>query len=77
ADFEFHLAIARATRNPHFPRFLEAVIESINFDLVLKHRQSARGYSTYLKKINKEHAAILAAITQGDAKAAKAALIVH
>lgn len=77
ADFEFHLAIARATRNPHFPSFLEAVIESINFELVLKHRQSARGYSTYLKKINKEHAAILAAITQGDAKAAKAALIVH
>ncbi|RWX04268.1 FadR family transcriptional regulator [Rhizobium leguminosarum] len=77
ADFEFHLAIARATRNPHFPSFLEAVIESINFDLVLKHRQSARGYSTYLKKINKEHAAILAAITQGDAKAAKAALIAH
>ncbi|WP_152971101.1 FadR/GntR family transcriptional regulator, partial [Rhizobium ecuadorense] len=57
ADFEFHLAIARATRNPHFPSFLEAVIESINFDLVLKHRQSARSYSTYLKKINKEHAA--------------------
>ncbi|WP_027686583.1 FadR/GntR family transcriptional regulator [Rhizobium leguminosarum] len=77
ADFEFHLAIARATRNPHFPSFLEAVIESINFDLVLKHRRSARGYSTYLKKINKEHAAILAAITQGDAKAAKTALIAH
>ncbi|MBB3612486.1 DNA-binding FadR family transcriptional regulator [Rhizobium sp. BK602] len=77
ADFEFHLAIARATRNPHFPSFLEAVIESINFDLVLKHRQSARAYNSYLKKINKEHAAILAAITQGDAKAAKSALAAH
>lgn len=77
ADFEFHLAIARATRNPHFPSFLEAVMESINFDLLLKHRQSARGYSGYLKKINKEHAAILAAITQGDVKAAKNALITH
>ncbi|WP_049732568.1 hypothetical protein [Rhizobium ecuadorense] len=38
---------------------------------------SARGYSTYLKKINKEHAAILAAITRGNAKVAKNALIAH
>lgn len=50
ADFEFHLAIARATRNPDFPNFLEAVMESINFELVLKHRQSSRDYRTYLKK---------------------------
>lgn len=76
ADFEFHLAIARATRNPHFPNFLEAVMGEINFDLVLKHRQSART-KAYLKKINREHAAILAAITQGDAKAAKQALVAH
>lgn len=77
ADFEFHLAIARATRNPHFPSFLEAVMGEINFDLTLKHKQSSRAYKTYLKKVNKEHSAILAAITQGDAKAAKNALIQH
>lgn len=77
ADFEFHLAIAKATRNPHFPRFLEAVIGEISFDLVLKHRQSARTYQSYLKKINKEHAAIMSAITQGDVKAAKNALAQH
>jgi len=77
ADYEFHLAIAKATRNPHFPRFLEAVMGEINFDLVLKHSQSDRSYNAYLKKINKEHAAILAAITQGDAKAAKNALASH
>lgn len=77
ADFEFHLAIAKATRNPHFPLFLEAVISEISFDLVLKHRQSARTYQSYLKKINKEHAAIMSAITQGDVKAAKNALAQH
>ncbi|MDQ0318286.1 DNA-binding FadR family transcriptional regulator [Pararhizobium capsulatum DSM 1112] len=77
ADFDFHLAIAKATRNPHFPSFLEAVMGEINFDLVLKHRQSGRSYAAYLKKINKEHAAILSAITQGDAKAAKNALAAH
>jgi DNA-binding FadR family transcriptional regulator len=75
ADFEFHLAIAKATRNPHFPRFLEAVMGEINFDLLLKHRQPGRSHN--LKKINREHAAILAAITQGDPKAAKQALIAH
>ncbi|PPJ49254.1 FadR family transcriptional regulator [Rhizobium sp. KAs_5_22] len=77
ADFEYHLAIAKATRNPHFPRFLEAVMGEINFDLVLKHSQSGRSYNAYLKKINKEHATILAAITQGDAKAARQALSAH
>ncbi|MEK1932677.1 MAG: FadR/GntR family transcriptional regulator [Pararhizobium sp.] len=77
ADFEFHLAIAKATRNPHFPHFLEAVKGEISFDLVLKHRQSARTYQTYLKKINKEHSVILAAITQGDPRAAKNALALH
>lgn len=77
ADFEFHLAIARATRNPHFPKFLEAVMGEINFDLALKHRQSSGSYKTYLKKIGKEHAAILASITQGDSKAAKATLASH
>ena len=49
----------------------------INFDLVLKHSQSGRSYNAYLKKINREHAAILAAITQGDAKAARQALSAH
>ncbi|QRM57974.1 FadR/GntR family transcriptional regulator [Sinorhizobium sp. BG8] len=77
ADFEFHLAIAKATRNPHFPSFLEAVMGEINFDLLLKHRQSGRPHNTYLKKINKEHSAILAAITQGDPKGAKQALVAH
>lgn len=77
ADFEFHLAIAKATRNPHFPSFLEAVMGEINFDLVLKHSQSGRSYNAYLKKVNKEHATILSAITQGDVKAAKQALAVH
>ena len=77
ADFDFHLAIARATRNPHFPQFLVAVMGEINFDLVLKHRQSGRAQNAYLKKINREHAAILAAITQGDAKAARQALAAH
>ena len=77
ADFDFHLAIARATRNPHFTRFLEAVMKEISLDLLLKYRQSQGASRAYLKKINREHSAILAAITQGDAKAARNALAQH
>ncbi|WOC15603.1 FadR/GntR family transcriptional regulator [Pseudochrobactrum sp. MP213Fo] len=77
ADFDFHLAIAKATRNPHFPQFLEAVMGKINFELVLKHRQSSNYSQSYIKKINKEHATILGAITQGDVKGAKIALAQH
>ena len=76
ADFEFHLAIARATRNPHFPRFLEAVISEINFDLLLK-RRGAFGGAAHFRKINKEHAGIFAAITQADPKAARATMAQH
>ncbi|CAH1667001.1 FadR family transcriptional regulator [Hyphomicrobiales bacterium] len=76
ADFEFHLAIAKATRNPHFPRFLEAVMSEISFDLVLK-RRGFFGGQAYVRKVNKEHASILAAITQGDVKAAKTAMTQH
>ncbi|MFB2551302.1 FadR/GntR family transcriptional regulator [Ensifer soli] len=77
ADFDFHLAIARATRNPHFPRFLEAVMGEISLDLVMKHRLSGRAPAAYRKRIGREHAALLAAITQGDAKAARQTLVAH
>lgn len=77
ADFDFHFAIARATRNPHFPHFLEAVMREINVDLMLKHRRTGAKQQTYLRKINREHAGILTAITKGDPNAARNALSAH
>ena len=77
ADFAFHMAIARATGNPHFPQFLEAVGRDISFDLRLKHGQSTQGRDAYVKKISREHGAILSAIIQGNAKAARTALRQH
>lgn len=77
ADFGFHMAIARATGNPHFPQFLEAVGRDISFDLRLKHGQPAQGREAYVKKISREHGAILSAIMQGNAKAARSALRQH
>lgn len=78
ADFEFHLAIARATNNPHFPQFLEALGQDITFDLRLKHAQSAgQNHKAHIKKVAREHGAILSAISLGDANAARAAVRKH
>jgi DNA-binding FadR family transcriptional regulator len=78
ADFEFHLAIARATKNPHFPQFLEALGQDIIHDLRLKHGQTTgKSRGSHIKKIAKEHGAILSAISLGDASAARTALRKH
>lgn len=77
ADFDFHMAIARATGNPHFPQFLEAVGGDISFDLRLKHGQPTQGRDAYVKRISREHGAILSAITRGSANAARKALRQH
>jgi len=78
ADFEFHLAIARATKNPHFPQFLEALGKDIILDLRLKHGQAAgKSRQSHIKKITREHGAILSAISLGDVGAARTALRKH
>ena len=77
ADFEFHLAIASATGNPHFRQFLEAVGHSISLDLRLKHGVAAGGRQAHIKKLSREHAAIVSAISQKDPRAARKALQNH
>lgn len=77
ADFEFHLAIASATGNPHFRQFLEAVGQSISLDLRLKHGVAAQSRQAHIKKLSREHATILSAISQKDPKAARKALQHH
>ncbi|HDS1733487.1 FadR/GntR family transcriptional regulator [Pseudomonas sp. BP8] len=78
ADFEFHLAIARATNNPHFTELLEALGPDIILDLNLKHSQvSGKNRLAHIKKIGREHGAILSAITMGDVAAARSALRKH
>lgn len=77
ADFGFHMAIAKATRNSHFPRLLEALMGEINSELLMKLRQSGSSRSNFVAKIKREHSMILAAITQGDEKGAQSALHTH
>lgn len=79
ADFAFHLALARATGNPHFPQFLEALGPDIIFDLTLKHQRLSdqKTRRSYLKKSGEEHGAILSAISQGNGPRARTALKRH
>ncbi len=77
-DYAFHRAIAEATGNPQFPRFLEYLGRFII------PRQSVRaavhageGRGAYLEMIQGEHRAIRAAIDAGDAAAAREAMRNH
>ncbi len=79
ADFNFHLAVARATNNPQFARFLESLGEDIIVDLGLKFtgRVPEGDVRKYLKRISGEHSDIVAAISRQDARKARAALRRH
>ena len=78
ADFAFHMAIARATNNPHFTQLLEALGPEIISDLHLKHGQSTgKSGMAHIKKIGREHGAILSAISMGDVSGARSALRKH
>jgi GntR family transcriptional repressor for pyruvate dehydrogenase complex len=74
ADFEFHLAIAAATNNPYFERFMRFL------GTVLIPRQTVRlgledpdGRRAYLTQVQAEHRAIYAAIREADPVAAREA----
>lgn len=79
ADLDFHLAIAGATANLHFPRFLEALGRDIIADLVLKHGRLSdqKTRRTYQRECGKEHGAILSAISQADPARARTAMKRH
>lgn len=78
-DFEFHRAIADATRNAHFRAFLDLL-----GPLVIPRGTVARSLlqpgadaRVYLRRIQAEHRAIQAAIVAGDAAAARRAARQH
>jgi DNA-binding FadR family transcriptional regulator len=77
-DFGFHQAIAQATGNPHFTRFLEFLgrflIPRQSVRVGLKTGQDLR---TYLQRIQAEHRAIAAAISAGQVAAARQTMRRH
>ena len=77
-DFAFHQAIAEATGNPHFQRFLEFLgrflipRQSIRVGL-----RRAEDLHAYLERIQGEHRRIATAIGEGDVAAARRAMRRH
>ncbi len=77
-DFAFHQAIAEATGNPHFTRFLEFLgrflIPRQSVRVGLKAGQDLRAY---LQRIQAEHRTIADAIAVGDVSTARRAMRRH
>lgn len=72
ADVGFHVAIARASRNPLLPALLTPLVQTIVEGVMESHR-TPRGVTLGLKG----HALVLAAVVAGDADAAAAAMTQH
>jgi len=82
ADYDFHLAIAQATHNPQFVQFAQALGRDIFLDLKLKHANASQPgiqgvQQQRVESVGSEHAAILSAISIGDAPAARRAMRAH
>lgn len=72
-DFEFHLAIAAATKNPYFQKFIDFIASNLR-DVIQQGRAEAlpaRG------RVLDEHRVIYEAIRAGDAGKARAAMVLH
>ncbi|WP_457323379.1 FadR/GntR family transcriptional regulator [Roseateles sp. P5_E11] len=78
ADFQFHLEIARATRNSHFADLMATlgaqIIPRARLEPVAD--MSAERLA-YMRRVNAEHESILDAITSQDAESARAAMRTH
>jgi DNA-binding FadR family transcriptional regulator len=77
-DLEFHRAIAAATGNPEFARFLQFIGRHlIPRRSVSGLPESMGGQRVYLEMIQEEHRRIADAIRDGDPKAAREAMRRH
>lgn len=76
-DFEFHLAIARATRNRFFVSTLEALRAPVLFGINLTRNLSKEPPSARLDEVLAEHRSIYEAIRGADAEAAERAMARH
>jgi DNA-binding FadR family transcriptional regulator len=78
ADFDFHLAVAEATRNHFFPDLLRhlgrGIIPRSRIDSPAVAQLDS---ADYVRTVNREHEDIFRAIARGDADAARAAMRTH
>ncbi len=76
-DFDFHLAIARATNNPYFEKFLTFLGPQIIPRLRINAIGSGAQSGAYHDKLQEEHRAILEAIEKKDSAGARDAMRRH
>ena len=76
-DYQFHLGIARATRNPHFAQMIDLLGTMIIPRARERSSESKTERRAYLLKVNAEHESILSAIAAQDADGARAAMRTH
>ena len=88
ADFQFHLEIASATRNPHFARLMAALGSSVIPRARLEAASAGPAAAVdraaadaerlaYLRRVQVEHESIFDAIAAQDPDAARAAMRTH
>lgn len=76
-DFEFHLAIAKATKNEHIFRFLNFLKPIIGPRFQLSQLVSLEFKDKYYERIHLEHDAIVCAIEDQDPKRARDMMRTH
>jgi GntR family transcriptional repressor for pyruvate dehydrogenase complex len=76
ADYQFHLAIARAANNSYFSTAMEALKDHISAGMKF-HGISVKREASGLSRVFGEHEAIAAAIASGDAPAARQLMQLH
>lgn len=76
-DLAFHLSIAKATGNPYF----QDILQHFGTLLIPRNRIASMHTPTrdpdYLRRVNREHEEIYAAIARQDADSARAAMRIH
>lgn len=77
ADFALHLAIAKATNNPRFREFLTMIGRNLIPRAALRPDDSETDQAAYIKLLDDEHNAIVAAISNGDEEGAREAMRRH
>ncbi len=76
ADFQFHLAIARATQNRYFEMMMELIKEAAAFGMKLT-QNTIRPDPQQVREVQAEHEAIFAAILDQQGDAATSEILQH
>ncbi len=76
-DFDFHMAVARASGNPYFISSLDAIKDQFLFAISITHNLSLRRSKERLFAVQAEHHAIRDAIAQSDPERARQAMRNH